>query len=668
MSGSLWALLAVRVAIAAPLSDGGADSQRTHELEWARETPLAFATELPGSDVDGRVAIAHALGRLRDPDALELLSGLRTDPEERVRVAAAESLGWTPGAVSAIHAWWDTLTPPSTPYGRALAVHGEAVALLGALGHQGDTADVPLLREALRQPWPIGGAAARALGRMAIRKVPGAQESVPDVCARLDATDPRMVADAAWALSRLGLDGVAPSDLQVVVRRLSEGGTYETTRAWLVKAAWAHLDDETRDRLFIDGMTDPSRLVRVAVLNALRPEDVSADVLASWLADPDPWVRLSAIDALGREGTPEALDYLTRRIESATDPYEQAAAIRAAARGGPGDPNSDPIVRAAWLEAQGDPAAFVTAALDDPSAMVRTAAVGALLEREDTSADVGERLLAAKDPAIREAAIELVGRAEPKSRARILLVHLRVEDDPDVLGAGLTALKGAVEADPKAVSAKDPYVDAILRRTAARLEPRVRTTSSALATALKLDVPVSAPTGEGQRQLVLPSGTVVEVAQGRPAIETVGRIRGARVETSEGTFSIALDPELAPMAVANFASLAEAGFFDGMVFHRVIPGFVAQTGCPRGDGWGGPGYTIPDEVSSVPYDEGAVGMARSDRDTGGSQWFVATGPQPHLAGEYTRFGEVTDGMYVVKRLRPGSRMLHVTIERVASPP
>ena len=180
--------------------------------------------------------------------------------------------------------------------------------------------------------------------------------------------------------------------------------------------------------------------------------------------------------------------------------------------------------------------------------------------------------------------------------------------------------------------------------------------------------PPPLPAPSGQRELVLPSGTVVEVAQGRPAIESVERIRGARVETDLGTFTIALDPEAAPLAVANFASLAEAGFYDGLVWHRVIPGFVAQTGCPRGDGWGGPGYTIPDEVSAEPYDEGAVGMARSDRDTGGSQWFVTTGPQPHLAGEYTRFGRVTEGMYVVKRLRPGSRLIHVTIERIGSSP
>ena len=95
---------------------------------------------------------------------------------------------------------------------------------------------------------------------------------------------------------------------------------------------------------------------------------------------------------------------------------------------------------------------------------------------------------------------------------------------------------------------------------------------------------------------------------------------------------------------------------------------VAQTGCPRGDGWGGPGYAIPDEVSSLPFDEGAVGMARAAPDTGGSQWFVTTSDQPHLVGEYTRFGEVVEGMYVVRRLEVGSTLLGVEIERVGEEP
>ena len=89
-----------------------------------------------------------------------------------------------------------------------------------------------------------------------------------------------------------------------------------------------------------------------------------------------------------------------------------------------------------------------------------------------------------------------------------------------------------------------------------------------------------------------------------------------------------------------FLQLAGQGYFDGLLFHRVVPDFVAQGGDPRGDGWGGPGYTLRDEINRLRYGRGAVGMALSGPDTGGSQFFVALAPQPHLDGGYTVFGQV----------------------------
>ncbi|MCB9681566.1 MAG: peptidylprolyl isomerase [Alphaproteobacteria bacterium] len=150
-------------------------------------------------------------------------------------------------------------------------------------------------------------------------------------------------------------------------------------------------------------------------------------------------------------------------------------------------------------------------------------------------------------------------------------------------------------------------------------------------------------------------------------------MRGAVVSTTEGTFRLALDPDTAPLAVATFAWLAEQGFgadsayadvaWTGTTFHRVVPGFVVQSGDPRGDGLGGPGWLLPDETSGLPFVTGALGMATSGPDEGGSQWFVTTSPQPHLVGGYTRFGVVTDGLDVVQRLDPGDRVLDVVIER-----
>jgi cyclophilin family peptidyl-prolyl cis-trans isomerase len=136
----------------------------------------------------------------------------------------------------------------------------------------------------------------------------------------------------------------------------------------------------------------------------------------------------------------------------------------------------------------------------------------------------------------------------------------------------------------------------------------------------------------------------------------------AVLQTDRGLITIAFDHARAPVTVENFVSLVRAKFFDGIAFHRVVPNFVVQDGCPRGDGWGGPGYMIPCEYSDHPYETGTVGMALSGKDTGGSQWFITLSPQPRLEGRYTVFGVVTRGMDVVERMMPGDRILRVTLK------
>jgi cyclophilin family peptidyl-prolyl cis-trans isomerase len=125
-----------------------------------------------------------------------------------------------------------------------------------------------------------------------------------------------------------------------------------------------------------------------------------------------------------------------------------------------------------------------------------------------------------------------------------------------------------------------------------------------------------------------------------------------RCMTGRGEFVIALDGKSAPNTVASFLALIRKGFYDGLTFHRVVPDFVVQGGDPRGDGWGGPGYTIRSEWSRLPYERGTVGIAHAGKDTGGSQFFVALSPQPHLNGRYTVFGRVIKGMDAVDSIQP----------------
>ena len=121
-------------------------------------------------------------------------------------------------------------------------------------------------------------------------------------------------------------------------------------------------------------------------------------------------------------------------------------------------------------------------------------------------------------------------------------------------------------------------------------------------------------------------------------------------------------PDDAPRTVENFVTLAKKGFYDGLTFHRVVPDFVVQGGCPQGTCTGGPGYTIKAEFNTQKHLRGAVAMARSQHpDSAGSQFYICYGPTPHLDGSYTVFGRVVAGMEQVDRIKQGDRMQSVTI-------
>ncbi len=142
------------------------------------------------------------------------------------------------------------------------------------------------------------------------------------------------------------------------------------------------------------------------------------------------------------------------------------------------------------------------------------------------------------------------------------------------------------------------------------------------------------------------------------------------IETSKGRIVIAMMPDVAPEHVARISELAKEGFYDGIIFHRVIPGFMAQTGDPTGTGRGGSGKgKLPAEFSDIPFERGVVGMARtSDPNSADSQFFIMTAAAPHLNGQYTVWGRVVEGMEVVDALAPGEpparpdRMIRVYLE------
>jgi len=133
------------------------------------------------------------------------------------------------------------------------------------------------------------------------------------------------------------------------------------------------------------------------------------------------------------------------------------------------------------------------------------------------------------------------------------------------------------------------------------------------------------------------------------------------IDTDRGMIQLELAVLDAPLTVENFVALARRGFFDGLSFHRVVPDFVVQAGDPRGDGEGGPGHTIRDEINERPYVRGTLGMALDWADTGGSQFFITQSPQPHHDAKYTVFGRVLAGMDVVDRIQAGDIIRRVRV-------
>lgn len=140
-------------------------------------------------------------------------------------------------------------------------------------------------------------------------------------------------------------------------------------------------------------------------------------------------------------------------------------------------------------------------------------------------------------------------------------------------------------------------------------------------------------------------------------------MKKAIMETDNGKIVIELFDKEAPKTVANFEKLIGEQFYDGLSFHRVIKGFVAQGGCPNGTGTGGPGYTIPCETKGNPHkhERGSLSMAHRGPNTGGSQFFIVYEPQPHLDGVHTVFGKVIEGMDVVDKIKQGDKMNKVTV-------
>ncbi len=168
--------------------------------------------------------------------------------------------------------------------------------------------------------------------------------------------------------------------------------------------------------------------------------------------------------------------------------------------------------------------------------------------------------------------------------------------------------------------------------------------------------PAASPTPAASTKKTYPSAPALQIDASKTYIATITLAKGGEIKAQ-------LDPRAAPQTVNSFVFLARDGFYDGLTFHRVEPGFVIQGGDPIGNGSGGPGYTIPDEKNDLKHEEGALAMAKSSApNSAGSQFYITLAPQPALDATYTVFGKVTSGGDLVKQVAKGDRISTITIE------
>ena len=600
--------------------------------------PLAVQRALAGDDAL-RAETAITIGRIGDSRGRPTLEGLLLDRASEVRQAAAFGLGLLadPAAArSLLAACRESDAAAARLAVEALAKIGiDLETVVGALNELPGDASRERLLPAL---WRFDEVAKVALAESYLEAVTGearrwaAYALGRDTRPESAAANRALLADPdpwirGWAARALGAAG-SGGDLASVGALLSDG---EATPVVQTLRALSRLVD--------DGRAAPSEEVR--------PH------LRELLDDPRPGVRLTAIETAGR-WLPD--EQLSRRLEgyaTAGPGRPSELALVALARGGAlrGDllsrsaRSADPALRRAAVTAAAEAGAgellAELAADRDPG--VRVAALEARVEAAEQPAPLLTTALADLDPVVRGKALELAIERPVVDVARLT----RAFADPASRRLVEVRLNGV-----RAIVARASVIDSERAAAAATLET--------LATGRELALRRAA--GDGLEELGFarpPLGSLGSLGQVALYRQIVERTRGPRVAelaTGAGVLRLRLESERAPLTVLNFLQLAGQGFYDGLSFHRVVPDFVVQAGDPRGDGWGGPGYTLRDEINRIPYERGVLGMALAGADTGGSQFFITLSRQPHLDGAYTAFGRVVGDLSQLDEIVQGERI------------
>lgn len=647
---------------------------------------VAIASEASGR---ARSLALRALGRASDPRAITYLRKQLAREEPGVAALAAEALGFGDATESAGEL-------------ARVAVSGRTIeariAALRSLGRLGGEPEVSAIGRGLEERDPRArAAAAHALAQYGRRRLKLPEPLRARLLRVAEDGDREVRFAAANALARLperGRDAAVELTLGALARRMDEPE--------LRAVALAGLESRgvVPDELLALGLGDADFRVRVATIRLFASERASAPqhaVLARSLAAE---LRAIVYAPVGGGTRAHVLIEALERLRPLAREVEVAAAAKvlgAAAEAALRDPKSAPVRRvldlvhclSAAITARATGSTRVLASCGGPGGTgwplherrklrVRVLAEG--VEPPDDRAQMLSKLALDADPRVRaEALAALIKAKEPMLYAaadRLVPIAL-ADSDSGVVGAVADAIGERAAAGGVPPAWTDALVGRAMRVPDNDVELRLSmfealAAAKVRAAARVLDGALSDPNAvvRGKAKEALRAlGLTPKAVPARPGTllpfdpaDVLGRRPRLVIETARGGFVIELDPDAAPHGVAAIVSLARRGFYDGVVFHRVVPGFVVQGGDPTGSGWGGPGFLLPGEPTSLPFARGAVGLADAGPDTAGSQWFVTQAHSPHLEGRYTLVGHVVAGLEVVDSIVPFDRIDRVRVE------
>jgi cyclophilin family peptidyl-prolyl cis-trans isomerase/HEAT repeat protein len=585
------------------------------------------------SDPEVRQMAAFALGLIGQSDAAAGLIAALSDPDPLVQGRAAEALGLVAhkpaataiaammaahvaaGALSGIAA--DDLEYPKAAPAEAVRLGMYALVRLSAYD-----ALASALLDASGQPvsrwWPVAYAFQRV----------GDAKAAPVLLALLQGDGAMTRGFAARGLGMLK-EPRAAGPLVALLAEADEPTAVKIQAARAVSAIGANQAVEPLTKMLTAPGVDANlRLEAVTALGRLHAPHL-ADLFVDLLTEPWPSMRAAALTALAQA---DAETFLTAISSLDPDPHWSVRGALASALGTLDARRAEPRL---------------TVMLKDADQRVVPHVLNALvaIKAPGTEKTLIARL-AADDMVVRQAAANGLARIKSQAVVHPLVeAYERAERDPGYV-AGAAILAALTELDGKVARP-------LLERALTNRDWAMRVRAAALLK--RLD-----PSADVSRMRPAPAAGPPELNDLKALISPPVSPM-AYIDTDKGLIQIELAVLDAPRAVANFVALAGRNFFGGTPWHRVVADFVVQDGDPRGDGEGGPGYTIRDELNQRPYLRGTVGMALDWEDTGGSQFFITHSPQPHLDARYTVFGHVVSGMDVVDRLQQWDQIRTVRI-------